>query len=688
MIASSSADTGRVASNVTPFTGRRGSAALAEVVPQQISRVYLLGTQRAIGPAGEDGLPHSKKAQALLAYLCLSGGERVLRGRIAGLIWERGDETQARESLRKAVTELERVGIWSLEASRDVLRLDLGDCWIDALEIAEDPELLLADAYGTSKAFDRWVMAERTRYEKHWRGLLEADLEALEAQDADPDLRAGSARKLLNFLPTHEPAFRSLMKAFADRGDAAQVVREFENFKREFIEKYELPPSEQTIALYNSIRFRSQVRSTQSLKRPAVIAEELPKRLESEVGSIATRDYEASIAVLPLRDLSENKNGRHIGDGLVYDLGEALGRIPGFFVISHLATAPFGNLDRPPHEIGEALGVRYVVAGSIRVHGQRLRLSVELTDTESDAPLWNSRFDEDIADLFDMQDRLTEAVVRSVAPNVRAAELRRGDAKRAEDYDAYDLFLRAQENMRSPARAKFEAAEELFDLAIARAPRYSALLGWRAHWHVVRVGQGWSPDPDADGRQAEHFALRAVECGQVDHMALAVRGHVAAYLHRDFDLAFSCFEDALKINPNSPRAWLWSANAHAWIGDGARAVKEIERAMALSPYDPMICSFSGGASMAYLADGQYDRAAEFALRCVRENRGYTSGYKLLIMALTLGGHDAEARPHLNRLLLLEPDFTVTRFRDRFPGTPGPLADRCSEALKRAGVAAG
>jgi len=685
LIASSSPR--RRTGNVTPFRGRRGGAKLAEIAPQQIARVYLLGAQRAIGPNGQDGLPQSKKGRALLAYLCLCDGERIPRSRVAGLIWDRGDETQARESLRKAVREIERIGFWQLETTRDALRLDLNNCWIDAVETAEDPELLLADAYGTSKAFDKWVIAERSRYEKYWLSVLEPELETLEARSAEPNLRATAARRILNFLPTHEPAFRSLMMAFADRGDSGQVVREFENFKREFIEKYELPPSEQTIALYHSIQLKSQVRSAQSLKR-APINEGSPTKpmaLADSTDAVARGQWEASIAVLPLRDLSQGKDRRHIGEGLVYDLGEALGRVPGFFVISRLAAASFGHRDRPPHEIGEALGVRYILAGSIRVDGPRLRLWLELTDTKSDVPLWNSRLDEDISDLFDMQDRLTETIVRSVAPNVRAAELRRGETKRFEDYDVYDLFLRAQENMHSPSQAIFESAEELFDLAIERAPRYSALLAWRAHWHVMRVGQGWSPDPESDSRQAEHFARCAVECGQVDHMAFAVRGHVAAYLQRDFDLAFSCFEDALKINPNSGRAWLWSANAHSWIGDSARAVKEIERAMALSPYDPMICSFRGGASMAYLADGQYDRATEFALRCIHENRGYTSGYKLLIMALTLSGRGAEARSHLNRLLLLEPGFTVAGFRDRFPGTPGPVADLCSDALAQAGA---
>jgi adenylate cyclase len=126
-------------------------------------------------------------------------------------------------------------------------------------------------------------------------------------------------------------------------------------------------------------------------------------------------------------------------------------------------------------------------------------------------------------------------------------------------------------------------------------------------------------------------------------------------------------------------------NAHAWLGEGRSAVEKVNRAMALSPYDPLVCAFSGGASMAYLADGQYDRAIEFALRCVRENRGYTAAYKLLILGLSLAGRETEARSPLQHLLFLEPAFTVRRYRARFPGRDGPLADPFCNALLRAGT---
>lgn len=679
MIANTSPDS--AGSNVTPFIGRRGSASPAEAIPQPVSRVYLIGTFRAVGPTGRDALPRSKKARALLAYLCLAKGEPVSRSRAAGILWDRVGEAQARESLRKAADQIVRSGPWQLHQGRDALRLDLTACWVDALEVAEDPDLLLDDLQGVSSSFGRWVHEERTRYENRWRTKLEANLDNLVANNAAPDLRAAAAQRLLNVVPTHEPAFRCLMTALADRGDGAQVVREFEKFQRTFLDRAEIPPSEQTISLYSAIRLKSQVRSTRSLKQPL-----RPESYSASEGSqAAALEREPSIAVLPLRDLSENAERNYIADGLVEDLIEALSRVPGFFVVSRLSSIAFRNQDRSPREIGEALGVRYLLSGTIRIIGEQLRLTVELTDITSTRPLGNWRYDENCSDLLEVQDRLTDRTVRSIAPHLRGAELQRVQVKRPEDYGAYDFFLRAQESMHSPDRAVFEGAERLFAAAIARDPGYAAALAWLAYWHVMRVGQGWSPDRSHDTQQAENFARRAVECDATEPMALAVQGHIATYLHKNFDLAFACLDAALQTNPNSARALLWKANAHAYLGEGARAVDIVKRAMALSPYDPLASAFSGGASLAYMASAQYERAIEFAIRSIRENRGYSSAYKLLIASLVLAGRLSETPAPVHQLLLLEPDFSIEEHLRRFPGSATPFGELYCYALTRAGI---
>jgi tetratricopeptide (TPR) repeat protein len=168
-------------------------------------------------------------------------------------------------------------------------------------------------------------------------------------------------------------------------------------------------------------------------------------------------------------------------------------------------------------------------------------------------------------------------------------------------------------------------------------------------------------------------------------MAFAILGHIASYLHKDFEAAFQHLETALDLNPNAAQAWLWSAAARAWMGEGPRAIEEINKAMALSPYDPLMYAYSSIAAMAYLADSQYDRAIECALRSIRENKTYTSAHRQLVMASQLAGQTERARRAAHELLKLEPGLTVEKFRARYPGSATAQADLYCDALASAGV---
>jgi TolB-like protein/DNA-binding SARP family transcriptional activator len=628
-------------------------------------------------------------------------------------------------SLRQSLSELNSVvnrhvpGL--VDIGRDSVRIDVRKCWVDALAILEASadatadtgnlvqpygERLLEDLDGITPSFDHWLSGERTRFEDRVRKILEAELDRLTEQNAKPEVRAAAARRLINFEPTHEAAVRSVMKAFAQMGDRAQAIREFERCRQALLTVLDLPPSKETTAIYEAIRGDlPQITPPAIGEEPAGAAlsetasggSSAPSparwKIEKQSDLIIAPEHdpvpeprrEPSIAVLPFRNLTGEPAHDFVAEGLVEDLIEALSRVPNFFVISRLSTLAFRNQDRPPREIGNVLGVRYVLSGSVRVLGDRLRLTIELTDTQSGAALWFAKLDETFLDLFEVQDRLSEMIVRKVAPYLHAAEMNRIRVKRPDSLRAYDLFLRAQENMHNSSRTVFEASEALFDAAFAKDSRYAAALAWRAYWHVLRVGQGWSPDPADDATQADRFARSAIECNSMEPMALAIHGHVASYLYKDFDLAFRRFETALSINANAAPAWLWSAAAHAWMGNGSRAIDEINKAMALSPYDPLMYAYSGIAGMAYLADGQYERAIECALRSLRENRTYTHAYRLLVLALVLAGREDEAQTSARRLLELEPGLTVTSFRRRYPGSASPHADLFCEALARAGI---
>src|SRR5207302_5068837 len=248
------------------------------------------------------------------------------------------------------------------------------------------------------------------------------------------------------------------------------------------------------------------------------------ERVRSEPSALVPAGiFEPSTAVLPFQNLFGEKGHDYVAEGLTEDLVETLSRVPGLFVISRLSSAVFRKQDRPPREIGAALGVRYILSGSIRIIEDRLRLIVELAEADTGRALWRSRFDKKSSDLLELQNGLAEGVVRAVAPRLRSAELQRVRVKRPEDLTAYDFFLRGQENMHSPAHATFERSKQLFEAAIEREPYYAAAQAWLAYWHVMRVGQGWSPDRGVDAQQAKAWAQRAIECDSIEAMAFAVQ---------------------------------------------------------------------------------------------------------------------------------------------------------------------
>ncbi|MGH7061779.1 MAG: BTAD domain-containing putative transcriptional regulator, partial [Stellaceae bacterium] len=448
----------------------------------------------------------------LLACLCLAQGERISRSRLIGLLWERSADTQARMSLRQSLSELNSIvnrhvpGL--VEIGRDGVQLDHRKCWVDAQAILEAgadatadtsnlvqpySERLLEDLDGISPAFDQWLAAERTRFEDRVRKILEAELDRLTEQNARPELRAAAARRLINFEPTHEGAVRSLMKAFAQMGDRGQAVREFERCRQVLEHMLDLPPSKETVAVYEAVRVEapelastvaapagmpsSEVWDAQSPAPPPVSWE---IRRQSEPGAVPALGLlqeprrGPSIAVLPLSNLTDDPAHHFVAEGLVEDLIEALSRVPNFFVISRLSTLAFKNQERHPREIGNVLGVRYVISGSLRVVEDRLRLTIELTDAQQGAALLLSKFDERFSDLFEVQDRLCELILGKVAPYLHAAEMNRIRVKRPDSLEAYELFLRAQENMHNSSRAVFETSEALFDAALSKDPHYAA----------------------------------------------------------------------------------------------------------------------------------------------------------------------------------------------------------------------
>jgi TolB-like protein/DNA-binding SARP family transcriptional activator len=654
---------------------------------EKITRISLLEKVNATGSAGESLLPNAEKTRAVFAYLCLSGGRKISRIDLADMFWGQSRPEQGLDVLRHALADLNRVSAtWRFHRERRTVTLEVSSCWIDIFEIPDRPELLLKDLYGISPRFDRWILEERAKYEAHWSEILQNRIADLILTNAPPVERIVAARQLFNLLPSSGTAICTLMNAFIDMDERAEAIRTFERY-RMIVESDDLSVSDQAMSLYTAIRRQSLPKSASRLPAQRnTLTFDLPGTTQAVQGTPgAGGTYAPSIAVLPLRNLSGEEDNNYIVEGITEDIVETLSRVPDLFVTSRLSTEALAGRMRSPQEIGAALGVRYVLFGSIRIFGERFRLVVELSDSETGLGIWRYRFDETATGILDIQSRLAHETIRALAPHVRAAELKHTLKKHLDEYTSYDYFLRAQESMLGPSNVMFSGAEKLFDSAINRDPQYAIALAWRAYWHIMRVGQGWSPDSINDSRLAEAFADRAIDADPTEAMGFAARGHAAAYLHKDFGLALEYLDRALKLNANCARAWLWKASVHGWTCDGPRAVKSITRAISLSPYDPLGFAFSASASLAYLVDQQYERAAEFAMRAIQENRSYSAAYKLLIPALVLSGRTADAQHAAYRLLWLEPGFTVERFRDRSPGAGGDTGLLVAESLAQAGI---
>jgi tetratricopeptide (TPR) repeat protein len=230
-----------------------------------------------------------------------------------------------------------------------------------------------------------------------------------------------------------------------------------------------------------------------------------------------------------------------------------------------------------------------------------------------------------------------------------------------------------------------EQARSMFEAAIASDPHYVTPLAWLAHWYVRRVGQGWSEDRARDTLEATRYAERALEVDNTDALALTVSGLVLAYLNKDLESAMARYDRALAINPSASSAWVWSTSACSWLGQGEEAVRRSQRAIELSPFDPLMYTFTSIAGTAHAVAGDYDKAIEICQRSLRQNRMFASTHRTLAIALALAGRVDEARSAVTELLKLEPTLTVSGFKSRYPGSASPQASLFAGALATAGV---
>lgn len=401
-------------------------------------------------------------------------------------------------------------------------------------------------------------------------------------------------------------------------------------------------------------------------------------------GPGAPADLRPSIAVIPFSTRSAQPGQQMLGEALADELIAALSRTSELRVISRLSTTVFRERHEDVGDIHRHLGASYILSGNCRTAGDQLSLFVELIDARTGHVAWADSLRGAITSLFSLDDEVINRLVQAVSASVMATELGRARSQSLPNLAGYTLLLGSVSLMHRNALSDFERARQLLDHLIERMRRHPVPYAWLAQWHVLRVQQGWSADPQAEGRQALDCTRRALDSDPTCALALAAEGFVHTNLLRDLDTGFERYEQALAINPNDSLANLLKGTLHAFRGEGEEAVTSTERALALSPLDPIRYFYDSLAASAAVTAGRYERAIELARRSLRANRAHTSTYRALALAQSESGRLDDARETVRELLRHEPGFTVNQFLRRTPAR-GALAERFGEALRRAGV---
>jgi len=390
-----------------------------------------------------------------------------------------------------------------------------------------------------------------------------------------------------------------------------------------------------------------------------------------------------SIAVLPFTSIGGDLDQSYFAEGIVEDIIAALSRVNWLFVIARNSSFAYRRGAADVKQVGRDLGVRYILEGSIRKAGDKVRIGGRLIDSTTGHCIWADRFDGRLQDIFDLQDHITESVVGAIEPSIRLAEIERTKSKPTESLDAYDLYLRALPLHYSTTREGLAEAQRLLAGAIALDPSYSAAKGFAALTAVIQSNQGWIGDTEkAEGIR---LAREVVSEGRDDPLALSCAGHALAYLARKYETAIAVLDRALLINPNSAQILSSAGWVRAFNGDAAIAEGYFRRAIRMSPLDQEMRHSLTGLGFSQLMQESYGEALSSAEKANAAIPSSLGPYRVAIMALVHLNRLGEAKDVAKRFLAINPAFTITRFREVQPFRDQSFVQRYLHSLQAAGL---
>ncbi len=389
-----------------------------------------------------------------------------------------------------------------------------------------------------------------------------------------------------------------------------------------------------------------------------------------------------SIAVLPFANMSGDPEQEYFADGMVEEIITALSRIRWLFVIARNSSFTYKGQAVDVKQVGRELGVRYVLEGSVRKAGGRVRITAQLIDATNGAHLWADRFDGSLEDIFDLQDKVATSVAGVIEPALQAVETERSANRPTNDLTAYDLYLRALAEPRPVTKEGNDRALGFLRQAIDIEPGYAAALAEAAFCYSWRLVNQWMGDAAGETAEGLRLARSAVVAGRDDATALANAGYTLWWLGHDADAAISAVDRAAALNPNSAAACGIGGNVHAWAGNSAVAIERCIRAMRLSPRDPWTFLFFGGIGFAHLTERRLEEASIWLQRAHRKHPRGPLIFAALVSTYAYLGRLDEAREGLSQLVSFGAPTTAAWFQ-RFaalknPGIDSSFAKGCAK----------
>ena len=631
--------------------------------PSRMSRTLRLNVLGPFDAQWSDGTPlevTGKKIQGLLGYLAVESARPHSREQLAALLWSETGDERARHNLRQALSKIRRSYGPLISSTGEALALDLEKCSVDAREfdrlarsedvgdLARCMELYrddLLDGLVLREAlYDEWLLGAQHQFRRTACDAIERLASKLPALD-----RAEEAVDVLNrriaMDPACEPAHRHLMELFERIGRRSDALRQYQFLSEALDRELSTEPSAETRAIYERIRAGS-----------AAVAQRAA--VPSADAAVPSVHELPTVAVLPFDNLSSPDDGYFV-DGIAEDIITALSHFSTLMVISRGSSFAYRDREVSDRDAASELGAQFLVRGSVRRAGNRVRISVQLLDAHAGSTLWAHRFDREIEDVFVVQDELSSTIVATLAGRVEAARLAKARRAPPERLDAYDYVLRGKEHHHRYTREDCRAAIEMFEHAVARDPGYATAHAWLA----CGLGQamGFRPDEyDALLDGAQVAAERGLELDPSDSECLRILAQISL-MRRNLQRAIRYQEQGLFLNPNDDRSVCAMGEILSYAGRSEEAEGWVRKAMRLNPYHPP--RYWSHLARTLFHQGRHREALD-ALQNIRAPRVRERGFQ--VAAASALGDAKEIAKSVAALRELVPDFDPERFLQQLP----------------------